>query len=328
MLMYHSLYENKVVRIFKGHVATVTDIAMRPGSDTFLTSSLDGTFRLWDVRSPNCAHTGMLAYPSPTLPDGSLNKYVEAARGKKVTSGVLGRGSVGVDPSGQVFAVASPDHTVSLFDARNAHAPFASRRIATREGGSRVASSPHRPLHFQGLAFSADNRFLVAACEQHGCIVLDASPCEDPKDALPEVTVASTHGLAGSGCVMTPDSRFLVTGNEQGRVWAYDMHEMPQAPTADELAAQTFANVEYRQELKKWTPTAYPLGAEASAISPPAGVSVDPKLTISELAKHSGPVTAVAMHPSCALIASADSSVALWAPPPPAPTATLPAADS
>lgn len=46
---YLSVHDNKIIREFSGHTGLVTGISMSPVDDTFLTSSVDGTVRLWDV---------------------------------------------------------------------------------------------------------------------------------------------------------------------------------------------------------------------------------------------------------------------------------------
>lgn len=49
-----SFYDNKFLRYFKGHTKQVVGLEMSPQDDTFLSSALDDTVRLWDLRTPNC----------------------------------------------------------------------------------------------------------------------------------------------------------------------------------------------------------------------------------------------------------------------------------
>jgi hypothetical protein len=44
-VQYLSLYDNKILRKFRGHTDLVTNISMCPGEDMFLTSSRDRTVR-------------------------------------------------------------------------------------------------------------------------------------------------------------------------------------------------------------------------------------------------------------------------------------------
>jgi COMPASS component SWD2 len=46
---YLSVHDNKILREFSGHLGQVTDISVSPVDDTFLSSSVDGTVRLWDI---------------------------------------------------------------------------------------------------------------------------------------------------------------------------------------------------------------------------------------------------------------------------------------
>ena len=46
---YHSVYDNKILRKFRGHTDVVNNISMNPSDDTFLTSSRDRTVRLWSL---------------------------------------------------------------------------------------------------------------------------------------------------------------------------------------------------------------------------------------------------------------------------------------
>lgn len=54
MISYHSLHDNKIVRYFRGHTDFVTSISQNPQNDTFVSSSKNGQFKIWDLRSPNC----------------------------------------------------------------------------------------------------------------------------------------------------------------------------------------------------------------------------------------------------------------------------------
>jgi COMPASS component SWD2 len=51
-IRYMSLHDNKYLRYFKGHTAKVVSMEMSPLDDTFITSSLDNTTRMWDLRQP------------------------------------------------------------------------------------------------------------------------------------------------------------------------------------------------------------------------------------------------------------------------------------
>lgn len=49
---YLSLHDNKILREWQGHTGQVTGISLSPVDDTFLSSSVDGTVKLWDIGQP------------------------------------------------------------------------------------------------------------------------------------------------------------------------------------------------------------------------------------------------------------------------------------
>ncbi|ODV85479.1 hypothetical protein CANARDRAFT_28271 [[Candida] arabinofermentans NRRL YB-2248] len=55
IIRYLNLSDNSFIRYFKGHEGQVTGLEMAYGGDSFVScSGVDGTVRLWDVRSSNC----------------------------------------------------------------------------------------------------------------------------------------------------------------------------------------------------------------------------------------------------------------------------------
>ncbi|GFQ98814.1 WD repeat-containing protein 82 [Trichonephila clavata] len=90
-IRYLSLHDNKYIRYFPGHTKKVTSLSMSPVEDSLLSSSLDKSVRLWDVRSPNC--------------QGFLTES--------------GNPVVCFDPEGLSFAVAVNSEEVKLYDMRS-----------------------------------------------------------------------------------------------------------------------------------------------------------------------------------------------------------------
>lgn len=62
---YWSLYDNKILRKFRGHSDTITDMSLCPSEDMFLTASRDRTVRLWNVQQAGCI--AQLTLPSNTV---------------------------------------------------------------------------------------------------------------------------------------------------------------------------------------------------------------------------------------------------------------------
>lgn len=103
---YHSLHDNKVVRFFRAHAAPVSSISMHPRSDWFLTTSRDATFRLWDLRQPNCAAVGGLGA-------GAAAAAAAPPSARALLPGLPGDPVGAFDLSGRVFAVATPERSAS-----------------------------------------------------------------------------------------------------------------------------------------------------------------------------------------------------------------------
>ena len=59
-LRYWSLHDNRYLRYFKGHRAEVVGLCVSPKDDFLLSSSADGTCRLWDVRSGTLSATSLI----------------------------------------------------------------------------------------------------------------------------------------------------------------------------------------------------------------------------------------------------------------------------
>lgn len=93
-----SLTDNKFIRYFPGHTASVISLSMSPVDDTFISSSLDKTIRIWDLRS-NCQGV--------TKP--------------------LGTAVCSFDPDGLIFAAGVDSELIKLYDLRAFDkGPFAS----------------------------------------------------------------------------------------------------------------------------------------------------------------------------------------------------------
>jgi COMPASS component SWD2 len=53
-IRYLSLHDNRYLRVFQGHSRSVVAVEMSPKEDVFASASLDGTIRIWDLRSTDC----------------------------------------------------------------------------------------------------------------------------------------------------------------------------------------------------------------------------------------------------------------------------------
>ena len=150
-IRYLSLYDNSYLRYFKGHRDRVLSLSMSPAADVFVSSSLDATVRLWDLRQNGCQ--GLIHMPRSTVGPASGTPWSLAA----------------FDPTGTVFVVAAPHTTantadIKLFDvAQFEHGPFCEITVE----GVKEASS---------IQFSPDGRHILLLTTGHKLIMLDSSP--------------------------------------------------------------------------------------------------------------------------------------------------------
>ncbi|ELR12047.1 WD domain, G-beta repeat-containing protein [Acanthamoeba castellanii str. Neff] len=135
-LRYLSLHDNHYLRYFKGHRDRVTSLAMSPVDDTFLSASLDSTVRLWDLRTNAC--------------QGLIRR--------------TGRASVAYDAQGLIFAVATSNNAVKLYDLRSFEkGPFATFFV-----------DHHTALQWSGIKFSNDGKYILLPTTDSPIFLIDA----------------------------------------------------------------------------------------------------------------------------------------------------------
>ncbi|GAO16435.1 hypothetical protein UVI_02047960 [Ustilaginoidea virens] len=204
-IRYLATHDNSFIRYFEGHESNVTDIAVHPGSDTFISCSQDNTVRLWDTQSKN--GQGQLFLRSPSL--------------------------AAYDPSGMVFAIACPSSgSVLLYDVRNYdRAPFSTVDILEQ---CYKVDQQHLVKGWTKLEFSNDGKSLLVGTKGQGHFLLDAfegnlkaylhRPTGGTRRQAPGETPPCDNGnaatdprnLDSSGdCCFAPDGRFIISGSRQ-----------------------------------------------------------------------------------------------------------------
>ena len=233
---YHSLQENCIVRTFDGHTDFVTSIAMSPADDAFLTTSRDGSWKLWDLR----ARGAVAGAPMPT-------------RGLAVAA---------FDARAKVFAVATPQRMLALYDPRTMAAfatttePLMQQTVtpgkyppgpsgtgvagaappprAVLEAGAAAADAARRArlaplppsIAWTGIEFSPDDRYLALATLDRGVLIVDAY---SPGRELALLQYHPYDPQHASNISWSPDGRFLSTGSVDGHVYSYDLSGRPPA---------------------------------------------------------------------------------------------------
>ncbi|EHK99514.1 putative WD repeat-containing protein 82-B [Glarea lozoyensis 74030] len=199
------------IRYFDGHEKYVTNIALHPGQDNFLSCSEDDTVRIWDAGTKNAV--------------GKLNlngAYLSAW-----------------DPSGNVFAVASPTaQSVLLYDFRNFdRAPFSTFDLLAH---SQDVIPKGMSKGWSKIEFSNDGKSILVATTGTGHILIDAFTGSlkailrrdrggvrrlGAGDHNAEhIDVDSTEYLypsSGDAC-FTPDGRYVMSGSRRENILVWD----------------------------------------------------------------------------------------------------------
>jgi WD40 repeat protein len=232
-ISYHNLHENKIVRQFRGHEGRVTSISMAPNADIFISCGLDAKYYLWDIRMPQPAAMG-----SFDATEDASTKFPPA------------QPQASFDTSGSVFAIAVPQRGLAMFDAMKIGLPlvnFNESRVPFQQLQSPLLVWSTKPMRlptmpedisplppafpelasFVDMKFSPDENFIALSTSDRGILILDAF---EPKEERAVLTSHAHDPNYPSSVSWSADSRFLLVGGCDGRLWAYDMTNPPPQP--------------------------------------------------------------------------------------------------
>jgi COMPASS component SWD2 len=241
----------------------VISLEMSPVDDTFLSASLDNTVRLWDVRTPNCR--GLLYTPSTPI--------------------------VAYETSGSVFAVALNGYNrINLYDFNNFDkAPFLTIELV--DPSLAEISFPPKAPFMTSMSFSGNAQYILVGTAGDAHYVLDAYDGDmivkldgfkglergkQPGSTGP--SIIPHKGISGEELSWTPDSKFVVGGSHDGKVYVWDLSDP--------------ANLQK-----------VPKGGRVPVLSPCAS-----------LEGHPGPSRCVRINPKWAMMATAGAELAFWLP--------------
>ncbi|KAK0646122.1 WD40-repeat-containing domain protein [Cercophora newfieldiana] len=194
-IRYLATHDNSFIRYFEGHDGAVTSLALHPGSDNFISCSLDNTVRMWNMGTKQWSAKLLLNNPT-------LSAW---------------------DPSGSVFAIACPGSaSVLLYDQRNFEkAPFSTFDVLKARG-------PAEPeLSFRGytaLEFSNDGKHILLGSRGGGHFLLDAfdgnlkAYLRKPGGGTKRSAAGEPEpgALESSGdCCFSPDGRYVLSGSRK-----------------------------------------------------------------------------------------------------------------
>ncbi|KAJ8468419.1 hypothetical protein ONZ51_g9655 [Trametes cubensis] len=262
-IRYHSLHDNKYLQYFKGHKGRVVSLEMSPVDDGFMSGSLDKTVRLWDLRSPTCR--GLLNLPAPPV--------------------------VAYDASGLVFAVGVNQYSrILLYDQANFDkAPFLT--ITLEDPTLSRISYPPRAIYMTSLSFSSNGKYLLVGCSGDAHYVMDAyeghllakleghTGLERRRLDIPR-NIEPSRGCSGEEVSWTPDSKFVVSGSLDGKIYVWDTQNLPEKKDQ-------------------------PIDLKAPPLCLPP---------IAVLEGHPGPSRCVKFNPRFAMMCSAGAELAFWLP--------------
>lgn len=136
-IRYVSLYDNVYLRYFKGHRSKVTSIASSPTQNIFISSSLDDSIRLWDLRTSSSQ--AFILENDPR---------------------------VSFDPLGIVMASATENAKINLYDTRKFDSePFLSWKLTKFETID--------PPRWASICFSNNGQYLLISTYSTQIYLLD-----------------------------------------------------------------------------------------------------------------------------------------------------------
>lgn len=229
-IRYLSTHDNAFLRYFRGHTAPLTSLTLNPSNDTFLSTSLDSTLRLWDLRSPSSQALLHLTTPLLTAYDSTASVIAVACLAAK---------------SILLYDVRQYDkQPFAIFDVAEAEAAIAQNAAVQKAGGVgdwsklefsnnglRILLATTGAGHF--ILDSFEGEFLAFCLRGSGstgrgrCAPSEVGALRDyqkRKRSGEKVERPKGVGTTGQGdACLTPDGRFVMGGAGEGEVCVWDV---------------------------------------------------------------------------------------------------------
>lgn len=209
-----NLETNQYIRYFQGHGALVSEIALSPVDDLFISSSYDESVRVWDPRVNSNVATAVLPVVAPNC--------------------------IAFDPSGRVFAVGNPTTgEISLYDIKN----LVKGAFLYKELGSNKYSSNS----WKKIKFSNCGRYLLLDGTRGTNFILDAFTLEPLFDLLGCMPFPNREFIdAGNSC-FSPCGNYVLGTSYENKVCLWDiatslagknLNPLRQMPTPKEVSCR------------------------------------------------------------------------------------------
>jgi len=190
-ILYWSVFENEIIKMFQGHDNNIICLELNPLNDFFLSSGKDQKFKLWDLNKDD---------------DGPIAVVDLSSK----NSLVIGN----FDPSGVLFAIAymeshvaeNPVNKIRLYDME---------KYVDGSFNSWNVECPEIRL----MKFSNSGSYLLLSTIENCILLLDAY------DGIVKrkFTSYSNESSLTIEASFTPDSKYIISGSEDGAIVAWNL---------------------------------------------------------------------------------------------------------
>eukprot|EP00917_Polyrhabdina_sp_WS-2016_P025194 GHVP01054277.1.p2 GENE.GHVP01054277.1~~GHVP01054277.1.p2 ORF type:complete len:311 (+),score=52.16 GHVP01054277.1:1800-2732(+) len=165
-LLYHSLHDNKVLRIFDEHKYKIKQIEISPIDDTILTTSPYEGLKMWDIRSERSFAYILSKDKNPLIC---------------------------FDPEAQVFCVGFESRYLRMYDIRNyQNGPFLLLNIKSKNKST-----------WKSIEFTNDGKYIIIVTEKGTIYKLDSFDGTPFIGLNPNISISSTSILPDSNHIFT-----------------------------------------------------------------------------------------------------------------------------
>lgn len=228
-IRYLSLADKKYIRYFRGHSDQVLSLEVDPVHDFFLTSSTDGTVKLWDTKTPSCTgnidvgQSSYVAYDPhgivivvAKIPNvsGDKNEYVEGElefydaksllkpfMTTKISTKSFKWNKVEFSNTGKLILISTDGNEHYIIDA------FSGQLITILTTGSRTNEIRSNYPNYGSSCFTTDGKYVLVGSSNSSLLIFDLTnlkltngseivkESDNPKKLLPLKTIQSNQGV-------------------------------------------------------------------------------------------------------------------------------------